>query len=157
MRGTCRQVVASPPESRLANHRTSPSENGMPIRRRNRQQRLDAQCHGGPRALALVSGKSVAVAAMRTQRFKVGQLRVKDGDFSLSTIIVREGKGGKDRAVMLPQRLVTGLREQIGSARLALSARMATLGILDSPVAADRLPQRRNKSSAMTEHKNKNT
>jgi hypothetical protein len=32
------------------------------------------------------------------------QLRVKDIDFGHGTIIVREGKGGKDRALMLPQR-----------------------------------------------------
>lgn len=50
------------------------------------------------------------------------QLRVKDVDFGLSTIIVREGKGGKDRAVMLPQRLVTGLREQLARARVLWSA-----------------------------------
>jgi integron integrase len=50
------------------------------------------------------------------------QLRVKDVDFGLGTIIVREGKGGKDRAVMLPQRLVTGLREQLARARVLWSA-----------------------------------
>lgn len=50
------------------------------------------------------------------------QLRVKDIDFARSTIIVREGKGGKDRAVMLPQRLVSGLREQLAKARLLWSA-----------------------------------
>ena len=33
------------------------------------------------------------------------RLRVKDIDFEHQTIIVREGKGGKDRAVMLPARL----------------------------------------------------
>lgn len=46
------------------------------------------------------------------------QLRVKDVDFGLSTIIVREGKGGKDRAVMLPNRLAAGLREQLARARV---------------------------------------
>ena len=50
------------------------------------------------------------------------QLRVKDVDFGLSTIIVREGKGGKDRAVMLPQRLVPGLRAQLARARMLWSA-----------------------------------
>jgi len=45
------------------------------------------------------------------------QLRVKDIDFGRGTIIVREGKGRKDRAVMLPRRLVPGLREQLMRAR----------------------------------------
>lgn len=46
------------------------------------------------------------------------QLRVKDVDFERNTIIVREGKGGKDRAVMLPQCIVPGLREQLARARV---------------------------------------
>lgn len=41
------------------------------------------------------------------------QLRVKDIEFDRLTIIVREGKGGKDRAVMLPQALVAGLKQQL--------------------------------------------
>lgn len=41
------------------------------------------------------------------------RLRIKDVDFSHSTIIVREGKGRKDRVVMLPESLVAGLREQL--------------------------------------------
>jgi integron integrase len=53
------------------------------------------------------------------------QLRVKDVDFEHSTIIVREGKGGKDRAVMLPQSLITGLREQLARARLYWAADQA--------------------------------
>jgi integron integrase len=44
------------------------------------------------------------------------RLRVKDIDFDRLTIIVREGKGGKDRAVMLPQALVTGMRSQLSYA-----------------------------------------
>lgn len=45
------------------------------------------------------------------------QLRVKDVDFDRSAIIVREGKGKKDRAVMLPQRLIPELRGQLARAR----------------------------------------
>lgn len=44
------------------------------------------------------------------------QLRVKDLDFAHSAIVVREGKGGKDRIVMLPQALVAGLRGQLARA-----------------------------------------
>ena len=46
------------------------------------------------------------------------QLRVKDVDFEHLAIVVREGKGSKDRVVMLPQSLVPALREQLGRARL---------------------------------------
>jgi len=40
-------------------------------------------------------------------------LRIKDIDFSSSNIIVRSGKGDKDRSTMLPQRLITDLQKQI--------------------------------------------
>lgn len=46
------------------------------------------------------------------------QLRIKDVDFTRNTIVVREGKGSKDRALMLPQRLVPELRTQISRARV---------------------------------------
>ena len=42
-------------------------------------------------------------------------LRIKDIDFGSANIFVRGGKGNKDRATMLPQRLVNSLREQIQS------------------------------------------
>ncbi|WP_411969986.1 integron integrase [Paucibacter sp. DJ2R-2] len=45
------------------------------------------------------------------------QLRVKDLDFDHGVVIVREGKGGKDRVVMLPQSLAQGLRWQLNAAR----------------------------------------
>jgi integron integrase len=41
------------------------------------------------------------------------QLRVKDLDFDHRVVIVRHGKGGKDRVLMLPQSLVPALREQL--------------------------------------------
>jgi len=45
------------------------------------------------------------------------QLRVKDIDFDLMQITVRDGKGGKDRWVMLPDRLVPELHRQIERVR----------------------------------------
>lgn len=50
------------------------------------------------------------------------QLRVKDLDFDHGAIIVREGKGKKDLVVRQPQRLVAGLREQLGRPRLLWQA-----------------------------------
>jgi integrase len=46
------------------------------------------------------------------------RLRVKDIDFERRAIVVREGKGAKDRVVMLPLALVPVLREQLAKARL---------------------------------------
>jgi integron integrase len=46
------------------------------------------------------------------------RLRVKDVDFEHLTLIVREGKGRKDRALMLPQSLVSPLRDQMARARV---------------------------------------
>ncbi len=45
------------------------------------------------------------------------RLRVKDVDFDYCGIIVRDGKGNKDRVTMLPTRLVTPLRQQLETAR----------------------------------------
>jgi integron integrase len=45
-------------------------------------------------------------------------LRVKDLDFEHRAVIVRAGKGGKDRILMLPQSLVAALREQLARARI---------------------------------------
>jgi len=41
------------------------------------------------------------------------RLRVKDVDFERREIIVRDGKGGKDRVTMLPDRLVGALKEHL--------------------------------------------
>jgi integron integrase len=46
------------------------------------------------------------------------QLRVKDVDFEHRAIIVRAGKGNKDRVVMLPQSIIPPLREQLARARV---------------------------------------
>lgn len=41
------------------------------------------------------------------------QLRVQDLDFSSSELLVRDGKGGKDRRTMLPQSLIPVLQEHL--------------------------------------------
>lgn len=46
------------------------------------------------------------------------RLRVKDVDFGHGAIIVRDGKGGKDRTVMLPERLVPALQAQLSRSRM---------------------------------------
>jgi integron integrase len=48
-------------------------------------------------------------------------LRVKDVDFERREIVVRAGKGGKDRRVMLPESLAVPLKEQLAHARLIWS------------------------------------
>lgn len=49
---------------------------------------------------------------------EVLRLRVKDVDFARGEIIVRNGKGGKDRRTVLPRSLVEPLQRQIERARL---------------------------------------
>ena len=50
------------------------------------------------------------------------RLRVKDVDFARRAIVVREGKGAKDRVVMLPASLMPALRDQMAQARRLWSA-----------------------------------
>jgi integron integrase len=45
------------------------------------------------------------------------RLRVKDIDFARREIVVRDGKGGKDRVTVLPAKLVEPLRQQLARAR----------------------------------------
>ena len=45
-------------------------------------------------------------------------LRVKDVDFAYRQILVRDGKGAKDRVAMLPERLVPPLQRHLGKVRL---------------------------------------
>jgi len=53
------------------------------------------------------------------------QLRVKDIDYGHRAIVVRHGKGGKDRVVMLPLSLEAGLRLQMTHARALWDADQA--------------------------------
>ncbi len=45
------------------------------------------------------------------------RLRIKDLDFDRRVIVVRDGKGGKDRVVMLPASLTEALRAQVAHSR----------------------------------------
>ena len=67
------------------------------------------------------------------------QLRVKDVDFAHNAIVVREGKGGKDRIVMLPQALVIGLRGQLARSHdLWITDQGDGHGSVEMPFALDR-------------------
>ena len=67
------------------------------------------------------------------------QLRVKDVDFERQAIIVREGKGGKDRVVMLPLSLVPALRAQLArAAALWRADNTSGRGGVEMPDALDR-------------------
>jgi integron integrase len=45
------------------------------------------------------------------------RLRVKDVDFERHEILIRDGKGSKDRVTILPRAVVSALREQVANAR----------------------------------------
>ena len=67
------------------------------------------------------------------------RLRVKDVDFDRRSIIVREGKGGKDRVVMLPQLLRQALQEQLERSRAMWAAdRAASVPGVEMPDALAR-------------------
>ena len=67
------------------------------------------------------------------------QLRVKDIEFERGAIIIREGKGGKDRAVMLPRSLTTALKSQLARARVLWGADQAAgRGGVEMPNALNR-------------------
>jgi len=73
------------------------------------------------RVLALLRGEQRLLAQLLygtgMRIAEVLSLRVKDLDFENRTVLVRCGKGGKDRALMLPAALVPALREQLAHAR----------------------------------------
>lgn len=50
------------------------------------------------------------------------RLRIKDVDFDRRVIVVRDGKGGKDRVVMLPHSLAPALKAQLLHARVVWDA-----------------------------------
>ncbi len=81
--------------------------------------------------LAHVDGRAALLARLlygTGMRLMEGiRLRVKDVDFARSEIIVREGKGGKDRRTVLPASLVPAFQEQVARA-LAVHAQDVAKG-----------------------------
>ncbi|MEO5811017.1 MAG: integron integrase [Rhodanobacter sp.] len=69
------------------------------------------------RLLAMMDGGYALMASLLygsgLRLMECVRLRVKDVDFDLNEICVRDGKGGKDRHVPLPQRLRDSLRAQL--------------------------------------------
>ena len=69
------------------------------------------------RLLAAMEGRHALMASLLygsgMRLMECVRLRVKDIDFGRKEICVRDGKGGKDRHVPLPQRLRDGLRAQL--------------------------------------------
>lgn len=77
--------------------------------------------HEVRRLLGQMSGTAQLVARLlygTGMRLMEGlRLRVKDLDFETGELVVRSGKGNKDRATTLPRLLVPALREHMGEAR----------------------------------------
>ena len=95
------------------------------------------------RVLKQMSGQTKLLAALlygTGLRLLEGlRLRVKDIDFDQRALIVREGKGNKDRAVMLPLTLIPALQAQLARARAAWSEdRRLGRGGVYMPDALDR-------------------
>ena len=88
----------------------------------------------GPKLPVVLTGSEVAqvLSALDSRHRLIGQLlygtgmrlmeglrlRIKDVDFGHGAIVVRDGKGGKDRTVMLPERLAEALRAQMARSRM---------------------------------------
>lgn len=77
------------------------------------------------------AGLAVAlVYGIGARRSDVLRLRVQDLDFDRRVIVLRDGKGGKDRAVMLPASLEAGLRAQLAK-RAQMHALDTMRGMVD--------------------------
>jgi len=74
------------------------------------------------RLLAAMDGRTWLLASLLygtgMRLLECLRLRVKDIDFARNAIVVRDGKGGKDRHTVLPRKLVDPLQREIERARL---------------------------------------
>ena len=95
------------------------------------------------RLLAAISGVEGCVAQLLygtgMRKMECLRLRVKDVDFDRGVIVVREGKGRKDRVTMLPSALIPALRAQLTYSRALWGAdRAAGRPGVDLPRALER-------------------
>ena len=80
---------------------------------------------------------------------EAARLRTKDIDFDHGAIIIRDGKGGKDRVVMLPQSLVPELTKQIDRAKILWqNDRDNGIGGVEMPYAIEKKYPRADQSLA---------
>lgn len=115
------------------------------INRPNRPKRLPSVLSKDEvsRLLAAMEGKVGLLARLlygTGMRLTEGlRLRVKDVEFDRRVIIVREGKGSKDRVVMLPRGLEAALKAQMATGRaLWESDRQAQSPGVEMPFALER-------------------
>ncbi len=95
------------------------------------------------RIFQFMSGEHLLVAQMLygtgMRILEVMRLRVKDIDFDRRTIVIREAKGNKDRAVMLPGVLVEALKTQLARSNSLWAAdRKDSLAGVEMPHALNR-------------------
>jgi len=83
-------------------------------------KQLDVLSYPGDAAASGLFGRLLYGTGMRLMEGL--RLRVKDVDFERGAIIVRHGKGGKDRVVMLPATLQGPLRAQLEASRALWAA-----------------------------------
>ena len=107
------------------------------------------------RVLALLQGEQRLLAQLLygtgLRIAEALQLRVKDVDFEYRTLVVRCGKGGKDRAVMLPATLIPALQDQLARAQVlwAADAQAGRGGV--PPCRRPACPSRRFRSAAFAQ------
>lgn len=86
---------------------------------RDEVARLLAVMEGRPRLLAgLLYGSGLRL-------MEALRLRVKDVDFARNEIVVRDGKGGKDRRTVLPASLAEALKQEVERVRVLHAADLA--------------------------------
>lgn len=99
--------------------------------------------HEARAVLAHLSGQIKTIAQlMYGSGLRISEclrLRVKDIDFTMNTLVIREGKGSKDRVTVLPKSLINDLRVQIDFvAALHQKDRLAGIGGVYLPDALAR-------------------
>ena len=95
------------------------------------------------RVLARLDGVHAVIGALLygtgMRIMEAMRLRVKDVEFARREILVRDGKGNKDRMTMLPSRLVVPLRQQVAHALELHRGDLADgFGVVWLPFALDR-------------------
>ncbi|WP_089375835.1 integron integrase [Methylobacillus rhizosphaerae] len=93
--------------------------------------------------LAGLSGMHALIAALLygggLRLMEAVRLRVKDVDFELREIMVREGKGFKDRVTMLPESAVSGLKNHLARVKMLHEEDLAaSFGEVYLPFALDK-------------------